>query len=180
VRLFLVLVGIVGAMMVAQPGASAASPYAALGFVTAISAAIRDLITRKVPQDIPALVVTLTVLVILMMAGLIGMALFETPVAPGAHHVGLMLLAGALLIGGHALLFIAYRSAPPKTVAPFMYTLTIWAVLSSVVLFGDIPNTLAIIGMGLVVVAGLSTILFEGRQRRIEAMSVLEAAPGRA
>jgi drug/metabolite transporter (DMT)-like permease len=180
VRLFLVLVGIVGAMMVAQPGASAASPYAALGFVTAISAAIRDLITRKVPQDIPALVVTLTVLVILMVAGMIGMALFETPVAPGAHHVGLMLLAGALLIAGHALLFIAYRSAAPKTVAPFMYTLTIWAVLSSVVLFGDIPNTLAIAGMGLVVIAGLAIILFEGRQRRIDALAYTEAVPGQA
>ncbi len=165
VRMFLVAVGIVGALLVAQPGTTAASPYAVLGFVTALAAAIRDLITRKVPQDIPALVVAFTVLVCLMIAGGIGMLAFETPVVPGTHHVLLMLLAGALLIAGHFLIFVAYRIGPARTVAPFMYTLTIWAVLSGVVLFGDIPNALATAGMGLVVLAGLMIILLDGRQR---------------
>lgn len=169
VRIFLVAVGIVGALLVAQPGTTAASPYAVLGFVTALAAAIRDLITRKVPQDIPALVVAFTVLVCLMIAGGIGMLAFETPVVPGTHHVLLMLLAGALLIAGHCLVFVAYRIGPARTVAPFMYTLTIWAVLSGVVLFGDVPNWLAMIGMGLVVLAGLMIILLDGRQRRAEA-----------
>ncbi|WP_373505364.1 DMT family transporter [Aestuariivirga sp.] len=169
VRVFLVIVGIIGSLMVAQPGATAASPYALLGFATAIFAAIRDLITRKVPQDIPALVVALTVLVLLMAAGGIGMLAFETPMVPGTHHVVLMMLAGALLITGHVLIYVAYRIGPARTVAPFMYTLTIWAVLSGVILFGDIPNALAIAGMTIVVLAGLSIIMLDGRQRRTAA-----------
>lgn len=165
VRMFLVAVGIVGALLVAQPGTTAASPYAVLGFVTALAAAIRDLITRKVPQEIPALVVAFTVLVCLMIAGGIGMVAFETPVMPGTHHILLMLLAASLLIAGHFFVFVAYRIGPARTVAPFMYTLTIWAVLSGVVLFGDIPNELAIAGMGLVVLAGLLIIFLDRRQR---------------
>ncbi len=174
-RLFFVLVGIAGAMLVAQPGTTAASPYAALGFVTAISAAIRDLITRKVPGEIPGIVVAFTVLVCLMGSGLFGMIAFETPVMPGTHHVLLMLVAGAMLICGHFLIFYAYRIGEARTVAPFMYTLTVWAVFWSVVLFGDIPNTLAIAGMSLVVVAGLSIILLDGRRRRATELS---AQPG--
>lgn len=165
VRMFLVAVGIVGALLVAQPGTTAASPYAVLGFVTAFAAAIRDLITRKVPQEIPALVVAFTVLVCLMIAGGIGMVAFETPAMPGTHHILLMLLSASLLIAGHFFVFVAYRIGPARTVAPFMYTLTIWAVLSGVVLFGDIPNELAIAGMGLVVLAGLLIIFLDRRQR---------------
>jgi len=165
-RLFLIGLGIVGALLVSQPGASAASPYAVLGFLTAISAATRDLITRRVPPNIPALIVAFTVLLILMIAGGIGMVALETPVVPHPRHFLLMILAGALMIAGHALIFVAYRIGEARSVAPFMYTLTLWAVLAGIILFKDVPNLLAIAGMGLVVAAGLLIILLDGRQKR--------------
>jgi drug/metabolite transporter (DMT)-like permease len=165
-RLGLIGLGIIGALLVAQPGASAASPYAVLGFLTAISAATRDLITRRVPQNIPALIVAFTVLLILMIAGGIGMVTLETPVLPLPRHFLLMAVAGTLMIAGHSLIFTAYRTGEARSVAPFMYTLTIWAVLAGVILFNDIPNLLAIAGMGLVVLAGLAIIFLDDRQRR--------------
>ncbi len=168
-RIVLVIIGIVGALLVAQPGSGAVSPYAILAFITALAAAVRDLITRKVPGDIPAPVVALTVLVTLMLAGGLGMLAYETPVMPPLSSTLLMLLAGGLLTAGHFLLFVAYRIGPARTVAPFMYTLTIWAVLAGAILFGEVPNALAIVGMGLVVLAGLSIILLDGRQRREDA-----------
>jgi drug/metabolite transporter (DMT)-like permease len=165
-RMIIIAAGIMGAMLVAQPGTSAASPYAILGFLTALAAATRDLITRKVPQDIPAPVVALTVLFILMVAGGIGMAIFETPIIPESHHIFLMTLAATLMIGGHVCIFLAYRLGEARTVAPFMYTLTVWAVLAGVILFNDVPNALAIAGMTLVVVAGLAVIYVDGQQRK--------------
>jgi drug/metabolite transporter (DMT)-like permease len=56
-RLILIVLGIAGSLLVAQPGATAASPYSILGFVTALAAATRDPIARRVPADIPAPVV---------------------------------------------------------------------------------------------------------------------------
>ncbi len=167
VRIFLILLGITGALLVAQPGASAASGFAALGFVTAIAAATRDLLTRKVPQEMPGLVAALAVITVLTLAGGIGMAAFETPVVPDFRHVWLMILSGALIIAGQFFVFMAYRIGPAQSVAPFMYTLTIWAVLSGIILFNDIPNLLAIAGMGLVALAGMLIIYVDGRQRRI-------------
>jgi drug/metabolite transporter (DMT)-like permease len=168
-RFVLIAMGIAGALLVAQPGATAASPYALLGFLVAISAAIRDLITRKVPAHIPAPIVAFTVIVILMIAGGIGMLVFETPVMPGSNHIVLMVLAGALMVGGHICIFIAYKIGPARSVAPFMYSLTLWAVLAGALLFGDIPNTLAIAGMALVVLAGL-LIIYVDRQREPAAL----------
>jgi drug/metabolite transporter (DMT)-like permease len=56
-RLILIGLGIAGALLVAQPGTTAASPYAILGFLVALTAAARDLITRKVPADVPSPIV---------------------------------------------------------------------------------------------------------------------------
>ena len=159
-QLLLIGLGMCGALLVAQPGTSAASPYAVLGFFTAIAAAVRDLITRKVPGEIPALVVALTVLAMLTLAGVAGMLLFETPVVPQPRTMGLMLFAGALMVGGHACVYLAYRIAPARTVAPFMYSLTLWAVLAGLLLFDDVPNPLAIAGMALVALAGLLIIFW--------------------
>lgn len=164
-QLLLIGLGMCGALLVAQPGTSAASPYAVLGFFTAIAAAVRDLITRKVPGEIPALVVALTVLAMLTLAGVAGMLLFETPVVPQPRTMGLMLFAGALMVGGHACVYLAYRIAPARTVAPFMYSLTLWAVLAGLLLFNDVPNPLAIAGMALVALAGLLVIFLD--QRRV-------------
>ncbi len=165
-RLVLILLGIVGALMVAQPGLGAASPFATLAFLTAIASAVRDLMTPNVPRDMPPLVAALTVLVLLAAVGGLGMVAFETPVMPKAREILLMALAGATGVAGHFLLYVTYRIGEAKTVAPFMYTLTIWAVLSGLILFGDVPDTLAIAGMGLVALAGLAIIWLDGRERK--------------
>lgn len=149
--------------MVAQPGTTTFSPYALLGFLVAISAAGRDLLTRKVPREIPATIVALSVLVILALAGALGMVAFEAPIVPDMRNSLLILLAGALMVGGHVGVYLAYTLAPARTIAPFMYSLMLWAVLSSVVLFGDIPNTLAISGMALILLAGVLVIAGDAR-----------------
>ena len=169
-RIVLILIGIAGALLVAQPGMGAASPYASLAFLTAIASAVRDLITPNVPRGMPPLVATLTVLVILAVAGVIGMLAFETPVMPGKREILLTALAGATAIAGHFLLYMTYRIGEARTVAPFMYTLTIWAVLSGLILFGEVPNTLAIAGMALVALAGLAIIWLDGRERKAAAI----------
>lgn len=168
-RMGLILLGIIGALMVAQPGGGATSFYALLAFLCPMAAATRDLITPRAPRDVPPLVATLTLLVVLAAAGGIGMLVFENPITPDGRHIWLMVLAGATGVAGHLLLYIAYRIGEARSVAPFMYTLTIWAVLSGIVLFGDIPNSLAILGMLLVGLAGLAIIWLDGRQRRAEA-----------
>jgi drug/metabolite transporter (DMT)-like permease len=164
-RLGLVGLGITGALLVAQPGSSAASPFAIFGFMTAVGAAGRDIITRKVPTGTPALVVTFSTLLIVMMSALVGSLLFETMVAPTWRHAGLMAVAGLFLMGGHTFIFMAYRMAPAQVVAPFNYTFMLWAGLSGVLVFNEIPNLLSVAGIVLILLAGLAVILLERRTR---------------
>jgi len=171
VRWMLIVVGIVGALLVAQPGSSLASPFAALGFVTAIGAAVRDLFSRKVDPKVPGLVVAFSTILFVLLSAVIGMLLLESPVAPTARHLGLMAVAGFFLMCGHLFIFLAFRLAQARVVAPFFYAFLVWAVVSGLLLFGDVPNGLAIGGMVLIAAAGLAIILFEGRTRQSETAS---------
>jgi drug/metabolite transporter (DMT)-like permease len=159
VRMLLIAVGVAGALLVAQPGAATASPYALLGLVTAAGAAGRDLASRKVPPDIPGLVVAFATILVVMAAAAISSLVSEAQVAPSGRDLLLSAAAGALLIGGHFFIYMAFRLAAARTLAPFYYAFTAWAVFFGLVIFGDWPNRLALLGIALIVASGVAVIL---------------------
>jgi drug/metabolite transporter (DMT)-like permease len=165
-RWLFIALGITGALMVAQPGSPSASPFAALGFVTAAASALRDLTSRRVDHSIPALVVTFNTLVMVMLCAIAGSLLFEDMVRPTPRHLVLIAMSGFFLMCGHFFIFQAFRLASARVVAPFVYSFTLWAVLSGLLVFGDVPNSLAIAGMFLITATGVAVIIFEGRAER--------------
>jgi drug/metabolite transporter (DMT)-like permease len=162
-RMVLIALAITGALLIAQPGSSTASPYAAFGILTAIGSALRDIVGKKVPHDIPGLVVALaTIIAVMAVAGFIT-ALFETWVPPSRGNIFMMLAAGLFLVGGHTFVFLAFRFARAAAVAPFYYTFTLWAVLSGLIVFGDVPNWLSVLGMMLILTSGLASVAMDQR-----------------
>jgi drug/metabolite transporter (DMT)-like permease len=160
-RMGLIAVGVTGALLVAQPGSASASPYAALGFLTAISSAMRDLVGRKVPHDIPGLVVAFATIIVVMVAAAASNIAFETWMPPPPQNVFKMLAAGFFLMCGHTFVFLAFRHGTAAAVAPFYYSFTLWAVLSGLVVFHDVPNWLSIAGTLLILASGLASIALD-------------------
>ena len=78
----LILAGFTGALLVAQPGAAAASPLAPLGLAAALFAAIRDLVGRRIPHEVPTLVATMTTVIMVMLASIASAFLFEIRSSP--------------------------------------------------------------------------------------------------
>lgn len=161
VRWLLIGVGLLGAILVAQPGGDAASPYALLGFVTAFASAARDLLTRKASADVPGLVVTFNVIVAVLLASFLNNQLFEgwQPVqaTTWAYAAG----AGFFVMLGHFFVYMSFRYASARTVAPFYYSFTLIAVAAGALVFGEVPNGLAMVGIALIVFCGLGVLYFE-------------------
>ena len=164
-RVLLIGLGFLGALMVAQPGAGAVSLLALLAFPAALFAAGRDLLSRKVPANVPALVAVLTTLVMVMVCAFIANALFGRWVAPAPQRLAQLAGAGLFLVSGQLFVFLAYRLAPAAIVAPFSYTAALWGVLSGALVFGDLPNALGFSGMALIVASGVAVVILGGRQR---------------
>ncbi|OBQ61119.1 DMT family transporter [Mesorhizobium erdmanii] len=166
-RMALIGLGFIGALMVAQPTMQGISVYALLALGNAALAAARDLAGRRVPAEVPGMIVAISaVVVVLIGAGAAHLA-SERWVMPEARHLLLMAGAGFFLIFGHFFIFMAYRVGPTSAVAPFYYSFTVWAVISGLLVFGQFPNALAVCGILLVVGSGLTIVSLDQRKRRL-------------
>jgi drug/metabolite transporter (DMT)-like permease len=162
-RWVLIGVGFAGALVVAQPGAEGASPFALLGLITACASAGRDLLSRHVPDDVPGPVITLSVVVLVCLFALIGSLLFETwtPVQPFTWVYALG--AGTFVMVAHLFVFLAFRFARARAVAPFYYGLTLFAMMAGVTFFGEFPSSAAIAGILMIIGCGLGVLTLEGK-----------------
>jgi drug/metabolite transporter (DMT)-like permease len=160
-RWVLIALGLLGALLVAQPGSDSASPYALLGFGTAIASAVRDLLTRKAAADAPGLVVTFNVIIAVLLVSYFNNQIFEgwQPIQSitWVYAIG----AGLFVMLGHFFVYMSFRYASARTVAPFYYSFTLMAVAVGALIFGEMPNGLALLGIALIVVCGLGVLYFE-------------------
>lgn len=166
-RMALIALGFVGALMIVQPTGAAFTPFALLGFGVALGTAARDLVVRKLHMDIPAMAVAFSTNVSVMLAAWIGTFFFEDWVMPQLSHLLLLCGAGLFLAIGHVLIFQAYRTGSTGAVAPFFYAFTVWALISGVIVFGTVPNLLAIGGILLIVASGITVVLLDRRRKRL-------------
>jgi drug/metabolite transporter (DMT)-like permease len=160
-RWLLIALGLAGALLVAQPGREGASPYALLGFITAIASAARDLLTRKAPNNAPGLVVTFSVIVAVLVASLLNNQIFEGWQPVGGLAWVYAAGSGLFVMLGHFFVYMSFRHASPRTVAPFYYSFTLMAVAMGAALFQEIPNALAMLGIAMIVICGLGVLYFE-------------------
>ena len=156
------VVGLVGVLLVIQPGTSAFSLWtlvavAATGFI-----AIRDIATRRVDAGVPTILIAgLTSIVVL----LFGLALlpFETWAPPTERHLMLLAISAVCLLVAYLGITIAMRVGELSLTGLFRYSIVLWAMISGYLLWGEWPNEAALWGLGLVVATGSYTVLRERR-----------------
>jgi drug/metabolite transporter (DMT)-like permease len=166
-RMALISLGFAGALMVAQPTMQGISVYALLALANAVFSAARDIAGRRVAGHIPGMIVAISAVIVVLAGSGVAHLLTEEWVTPRQRHLTLLLGAGLFLIFGHFFIFMAYRIGPTGVVAPFYYSFTVWAVISGLIVFAELPNALALAGIALVVASGLTIVMLDERRRRL-------------
>ena len=84
-------------------------------------------------------------------------------VALGWNSAMWLVLSG--LVGGAGQIFLTYcyRYAEPSLLASFEYTSMIWAMLLGVFVFAEMPETMVLVGAGVVIASGLFIVWREHR-----------------
>lgn len=153
-RLLAILAGLGGALVIVRPGSDLFTPYALLPLGMALCNALYQILTRKVA----GLEHPLTSLVwgALVGGALLSLAAPFVWVAPQAvFHGVLIVVIGVLASVGHFLLIRAYDHASATLLAPYTYSALVWAMLMGWLVFGDFPDGWSLVGMGIIVLAGL-------------------------
>jgi drug/metabolite transporter (DMT)-like permease len=177
VRIGLIVVGFGGALLVARPTMSGVSPYVLLGFACAILAAARDIVGRAVPAHIPALVVAYWTCITVMVGAAAATFLFEAWQPVQTRHVLLLAGSGFFLTFGHLFIFMSYRTGATGVVAPFYYMFAVWAVISGLLVFHQLPDALALTGIGLILLSGVVVALLDERKRRLTPIAEARMSP---
>jgi drug/metabolite transporter (DMT)-like permease len=149
--------GFVGVLLVVQPSGAAFNAYALLCLGGTLLHAGRDLVTRLIDPRVPSVLVTLaTSIAVTLLSGAWGLAHAWQPVTP--LQAGRLLAASVFLSIGYFLLIVSMRGGEMSVVAPFRYTGLLFALVLGFLVWGDVPNALAWVGIALLVVAGLAVL----------------------
>lgn len=156
------VVGLLGVLLIARPGTSAFTP-AVLVLAAAVALVVaRDLLTRQIPASVPTLTLTFMSAAITAPAGLL-LAPFETWRLPEVHEAVLLAAGGGFLTLAYALIVIATRAGDMGVVAPFRYFVIVFALLSGWMFWGDTPDALQVLGIAILIGAGLFIVQTERR-----------------
>lgn len=149
-----ILVGLVGALLIVRPGSDVFTLYALLPVAMAICNALYQILTRKVAgQEHPLTSLVWGAIVGAVLLSAVAPYYWVTPTQ--AWHWVLLGIIGLLASIGHYLLIKAYDYANATLLAPFNYTVMLWAVLLGYLVFGHLPDGWSVMGMAVIVASGL-------------------------
>lgn len=169
-RLMACIVGFIGILLVIQPSFAAFGWVALFPLGTAVFFAFYMFVTRTLSRDMHAVqmqfhtswIGTLMCVPVLMWASGSGIVQLD-PVWPDGIFWVYLIGVGAGASLSHLLMSLALTHAPSSTLAPLHYLEIVSAVILGFLVFGDIPNQMAVTGMTIVVASGLY-IVFRERQ----------------
>lgn len=169
-----------GVLLIIKPGAEAFQPIALLVLAIATVGVGRDVQSRRIGNSAPPFVVSLAttisgttialVLTPLMMP--LGLKAWGPWVWPDLFSFGLCCLAGLLMVLANTFSFLAFRAGDMSVVAPFRYFYLFFAVIGGIIVFTEIPDIVSLIGMALIVAAGIYLL----HRERIRAKARMAAA----
>ncbi len=159
------LVGFIGVLIIIRPGTATFTVWSVVALLGVAFSMLRDLSTRGISKRFPTLfLVVLSAATVTTFAT--SFALIETWVWPTPKALAILAGAAIFLIGGYYFIVDAMRHGEVAVVSPFRYSVILWAIVAGIFVFGERPDSWALIGTAIVTAAGLYTFLRERQVQR--------------
>ncbi|MGD1887377.1 MAG: DMT family transporter [Cohaesibacteraceae bacterium] len=164
-RWLIILVGFSGVLFIIQPGSEAFQPATLWALGAVVFYTLRDIVTRSIDPELPAVSINLFTSAAVMMAGFV-MAPFQDWVMPSGQALALLGLSALFLTMAYLTVTVAMRNGDVSVTSPFRYSSVLWALLVDLLVFGNRPDLLMLVGIVIVVGSGIAMILRERQLRR--------------
>jgi drug/metabolite transporter (DMT)-like permease len=170
-----IAVGFVGVLIVVRPGLAGFDAFSLYALASMFFITLRDMTTRIMPAGLPALLVGLVTGAAVGISGpVLGLATGEQWVLPSMWSLGLIFAAVFFLIGGYVTAVDFMRHGDISVVAPFRYTVIVFAMIVGFIVWGEVPDSLMLIGTAVIIATGVYTLHRERSAARLRE----EAAAG--
>lgn len=164
-------VGFLGVLLIIRPGFEGFKPEALLVVAAVLGVAGRDLITRFIDPKVPSAVIASQAYLSLLVVGG-AMVLLNPSDLSAVTQDQVFPYFGAVAFGiaGYYLIVVAMRIGEASAVTPFRYTRLLFSILVGMVVFGERPDMLTMVGSTLIIGSGLYTFVRERRLAREAAL----------
>jgi drug/metabolite transporter (DMT)-like permease len=155
--------GFVGVVVALEPSSATLSMPAVYALAGSLAFALMMVTGRSLRGTPDAALVSWQIV------GALAFGLVAAPagwVPPSTPDFLLLALLGVVSMGAHVCVNRSLKLAPAATVAPFQYTLLLWAIVFGWAVFGDIPRPTMMAGGAIIVAAGLYIFFREQKLRR--------------
>ncbi|MGB7243756.1 MAG: DMT family transporter [Sulfitobacter sp.] len=183
-RLIACLIGFIGTLLVVQPSFAEVGWPALLPIGVALNFSFFMIVTRKIAKETDpiGLQAVSGVVAVVLLAPVLwafdgsGFAPLQFK-TPSGYEWALLMAIGIFGTGAHLLMTWSLRYAPSATLAPMQYLEIPVATALGWLVFGDLPNNLASIGIVITISAGLYVIFRERATAQALAVSTTAAPP---
>lgn len=159
------IVGFIGALLIVQPGTDAFSWWSIVALASVAFVICRDLATRRMDRAIPSTLINAsTSAAVAATGGAISLALGDWAWPDLATHAYLVGSAAGIALAYHFLI-VAIRKAPLSTISPFRYTIVPMSLVAGWLIWNEIPDRLALIGIVVIAASGLYAFLTQHKSQ---------------
>lgn len=158
-------VGFLGVLLIIKPGANSFEPASMFAVLATIGFAGRDLGTRAAPKSLSSIQLGVYGFIMLPIAGVLAAMWTDEWVIPSLREWLQLSIISFVGVAAYSALTAAMRNGEISFVAPFRYTRLIFALLSGVVVFSEVPDAFMLLGSTLIILSGLFSL---NRARKLE------------
>lgn len=159
-RMLAIAIGFLGMLLIVRPGPEGVSIHSAYALAAVVCVTARDLVVRRMSPDVSSFTVSLIgAISVCVFSGIVSTGVDWVPMNP---RIWVLITASSLFImGGYLFSVMTMRVGDVSFVAPFRYTSLLVALILGLVIFGDWPQPLTLLGAAIVVGSGLFTLYRE-------------------
>jgi drug/metabolite transporter (DMT)-like permease len=168
-----VLVGFGGVLLALRPSAGVFGWHALIAFAGSVIYAVFLVVTRALRGTPDTIMAAWQIWTALIFG--IATAWWDWIPIAAPRDILLLCLLGVVALVAIVCVNRSLALAPASIVVPYQYTLIVWAILFGYLVFGDVPDTLTLIGAAIIVGAGLF-IYF--RERKVAGEMSGDVVPG--
>lgn len=159
-RLTAILAGFTGVLIIIRPGMEGFTVFSLFVLAAVVAAVVRDLMTRKVSREIPGLMITLITAVAVTLCGLV-VSFFQPWNPVGGLEITLLASTSLFLSVGYYFIIAAMRAGEVGFIAPFRYSMLLFAIAGGYFFFDETPDMLTLVGAAIIVASGIYTLYRE-------------------
>lgn len=172
-RWMAIALGFTGVMMIIRPGLDTFDPASLFAVIGTLGFAGRDLATRAASPALSNVQLGTCGFLILIPSGVL-LQCFSDHAFTGASWspapTTSAMILGATVVGvlAYNALTIAMRTGEVSAVTPFRYSRLLFAMLLGMLIFGERPDLLTLMGSALIVISGIYSLLLSRRRIRLQ------------